>query len=80
MQESQQNLITIIDIRPEVVQVVLRFIYTDEVIGVAKMAHELLAAAFICENIKTMQGTDWKGLCSSHPDLIADIFNKLSVK
>ncbi|XP_039429464.1 uncharacterized protein LOC120412869 [Culex pipiens pallens] len=30
MQESQQNLITIKDIRPEVVQEVLRFIYTDE--------------------------------------------------
>uniref|UniRef100_A0A8D8BLS4 Protein roadkill n=1 Tax=Culex pipiens TaxID=7175 RepID=A0A8D8BLS4_CULPI len=126
MQESQQNLITIKDIRPEVVQEVLRFIYTGEVIGLAKLAHELLAAAdkysleklrrmcethlmghleqetilktlvladlyhaqelkdhaiqFICENIKTMQGTNWKGLCSTHPDLVADIFNKLSVK
>uniref|UniRef100_A0A8D8BK06 Protein roadkill n=2 Tax=Culex pipiens TaxID=7175 RepID=A0A8D8BK06_CULPI len=126
MQESQQNLITIEDIRPEVVQEVLRFIYTDEVIGLETMAHELLAAAdkysldklrkmcenhlmghleqetilqtlvladlyhaqklkdhaihFICENIKTMQGTDWKSFSSTRPDLVADIFNKMSIK
>ncbi|XP_038106776.1 speckle-type POZ protein B-like [Culex quinquefasciatus] len=45
MKESQKNQVTIPDIEPHVFQEVLRFIYTDTVQGLDKLAHELLAAA-----------------------------------
>lgn len=45
MQEAKLSLITIKDFKPAVFQEVLRFIYTDKVKGLNKMAHDLLAAA-----------------------------------
>lgn len=126
MQEAKLNLITITDFKPAVFQEVLRFIYTDKVKGLSKMAHDLLAAAdkyefnklrkmsetylmgnlsqktilqtlvladlyhaqqlkdravqFICDNIKTMQTTDWTTFCSNQPELVAEIFRKMAIK
>uniref|UniRef100_A0A8D8ACS8 Speckle-type POZ protein-like A n=2 Tax=Culex pipiens TaxID=7175 RepID=A0A8D8ACS8_CULPI len=45
MAESQQKRVVIHDIEPHVFEEVLRFIYTDTVQGLDKLAHELLAAA-----------------------------------
>ncbi|KAL1403676.1 hypothetical protein pipiens_005590 [Culex pipiens pipiens] len=45
MQESALNRIVIEDIEPDVFEEVLRFIYVGKVIGLERMAHELLAAA-----------------------------------
>ncbi|XP_039437790.1 speckle-type POZ protein-like isoform X3 [Culex pipiens pallens] len=45
MAESQQKRVVIQDIEPHVFEEVLRFIYTDTVQGLDKLAHELLAAA-----------------------------------
>ncbi|XP_038122480.1 speckle-type POZ protein-like [Culex quinquefasciatus] len=45
MQESALNRIVIEDIEPDVFEEVLRFIYVGKVMGLERMAHELLAAA-----------------------------------
>lgn len=45
MEESRANRVQISDIEPDTLAEVLRFIYTGQVVGVDKMAQELLAAA-----------------------------------
>ncbi|KAL1397298.1 hypothetical protein pipiens_002542 [Culex pipiens pipiens] len=56
MQESTLNQITIVDIEPEVFEQVLKFIYTDKVEGLAKMARDLLASAdkYALDHLKNM--------------------------
>lgn len=56
MKESQKNQVIIKDIEPHVFQEVLRFIYTDTVQQLDKMAHELLAAAdkYALEKLRTV--------------------------
>lgn len=57
MQESKPNCtISVEDIEPDVFHEVLRFIYTEQVKGLAAMAHELLAAAdkYALDQLKNM--------------------------
>ncbi|TPP56080.1 Speckle-type POZ protein [Fasciola gigantica] len=56
MEESRANRVEITDMEPDTLAEVLRYIYTGQVIGLDKLAHDLLAAAdkYQLERLKTM--------------------------
>ncbi|XP_018652522.1 hypothetical protein Smp_151050 [Schistosoma mansoni] len=56
MEESRANRVEITDMEPDTVAEVLRYIYTGQVVGMNRLAHELLAAAdkYQLERLKTM--------------------------
>ncbi|CAL8099182.1 unnamed protein product [Calicophoron daubneyi] len=56
MEESRANRVEINDMEPDTLAEVLRYIYTGQVVGLDKLAHELLAAAdkYQLERLKTM--------------------------
>ncbi|KAF7253103.1 hypothetical protein EG68_06838 [Paragonimus skrjabini miyazakii] len=56
MEESRANRVEITDMEPETLAEVLHYIYTGQVFGLDKLAHELLAAAdkYQLERLKTM--------------------------
>nr|CAH8858067.1 unnamed protein product [Trichobilharzia regenti] len=56
MEESRANRVEITDMEPDTVAEVLRYIYTGQVVGMDRLAHELLAAAdkYQLERLKTM--------------------------
>ncbi|KAK4470078.1 hypothetical protein MN116_006542 [Schistosoma mekongi] len=56
MEESRANRVEITDMEPDTVAEVLRYIYTGQVVGMNRLAHELLAAAdkYQLERLKIM--------------------------
>ncbi|CAH8566772.1 unnamed protein product [Heterobilharzia americana] len=56
MEESRANRVEITDMEPDTVAEILRYIYTGQVVGMDRLAHELLAAAdkYQLERLKTM--------------------------
>ncbi|KAG5452460.1 Protein roadkill [Clonorchis sinensis] len=56
MEESRANRVEITDMEPDTLAEVLRYIYTGQVVGMDKLAHDLLAAAdkYQLERLKTM--------------------------
>lgn len=37
------------------------------------------AILFVCKNIKSMKGTDWKSYSQTHPDLVAEILSAMEI-
>lgn len=56
MEESRANRVEITDMEPDTLAEVLRYMYTGQVVGLDKLAHELLAAAdkYQLERLKSM--------------------------